>query len=562
MTAKTQRHKGIWSEKWSGRKRGTSEEFSCQPIFLPEPIGLWRLNMLAVYLRPLRSFAVKIFPRVGTFASLRLRGQLLSVALLCLAGVASGAVSAAKEKPNFLFVMVDDMAPDAIFHNRFDFLKTPNFQRLADEGAVFNNMMVTTSLCSPSRASILTGTYSHIHGVRYNEIQDPEPHLEQFPQALQKVGYKTALIGKWHMAHHARPRPGFDYWLSFKGQGVYNNPELNINGDVVNEEGYITDILTDKAIDFIKENKTDPFCVLLWHKACHEPFTPAERHKDAFPNGKFKEPASARLDFSDRPVWMRRAPVYGVHYQKWVDSEGKPVPDAIPVGKWNPDRPAMLDMLRCLLAVDEGLGRVLDCLEEQGRLDNTVVIFMSDNGWFFGEHRRGDKRLAYEESIRVPFAMRYPEKLKPGSRIDGMVANIDIGPTILELAGATTPETMQGESFVSVMTGDTQGRKAPFFYEYFQEKYAPGIPTILSIRTPDWKYIALPYESAEEGNIDELYHISKDPKELKNRIHSPEAAAQLKKMKQLLEDAKKQYDYTEPPYKYAPPKRVECDQVD
>lgn len=478
------------------------------------------------------------------------------VVLLLFAGVASASafVGGASRSPNFLFVMVDDMAPDAIFHNRFDFLKTPNFQRLADEGAVFDNMMVTTSLCSPSRASILTGTYSHIHGVRYNEIQDPEPHLEQFPQALQKVGYKTALIGKWHMAHHARPRPGFDYWLSFKGQGVYNNPELNINGEVVNETGYITDILTDKAVDFISENKNDPFCVLLWHKACHAPFTPAERHKDAFPEGRFKEPESWSIDFSDRPLWQRRTEVYGPHYKKWVASEGKPVPDRIAPKPWQAKKEGMLNMLRCLLAVDEGLGRVLDLLEEQGRLNNTVVIFMSDNGWFFGEQRRGDKRLAYEESIRVPYAMRYPAKLKAGSRIKGMVANIDIGPTILELAGATIPKTMQGESFVPVMDGKAEGRTSPFFYVYYQEKYAPAIPTILSIRTPNWKYIHFPYEDPVVGNFDELYRLDKDPREIKNIVHSPEAAAQLKKMQQLLEDAKKQYGYTEPPYKYEPPK--------
>lgn len=457
-------------------------------------------------------------------------------------------------KPNFLFVMVDDMAPDAIFHNRFDFLKTPNLQRLADEGAVFENMMVTTSLCSPSRASILTGTYSHIHGVRYNEIQDPDPHLVQFPQALQKIGYKTALIGKWHMAHHARPRPGFDYWLSFKGQGVYYNPELNINGDVVNEEGYITDILTDKAIDFIAENKNDPFCVLLWHKACHAPFEPAERHKNAFPEGRFEEPESWSYDFSDRPLWRRRAQTYGEHYKKWVASEGKPVPDKLPPKKWSSENEGKLNMLRCLLAVDEGLGRVMNLLEEQERLDNTVIIFMADNGWFYGEHRKGDKRLAYEESIGVPFAMRYPPKLKAGRRIDGLVANIDIGPTLLELAGAKTPKTMQGESFVPMMEGKAAGRTDPFFYVYFQEKYAPAIPTMLAIRTPDWKYVDYPYEDESIGNFGELYHLSKDPNEMKNMIHSPEAAVQLKKMRQLLANAMKEYEYTEPPYKYEAPR--------
>jgi N-acetylglucosamine-6-sulfatase len=414
--------------------------------------------------------------------------------------------------------------------------------------------MVTTSLCSPSRASILTSTYSHIHGVRYNEIQDPEAHLEQFPQALQKVGYKTALIGKWHMAHHAAPRPGFDYWLSFKGQGVYNNPDLNENGTELKEEGYITDILTDKTISFIQESQDDPFCVLLWHKACHGPFTPAERHKDAYPEAEFKEPESWSIDFSDRPLWRRRSAIYGEHYKKWVNSEGKPVPERISPKPWKSKNMKRLDMLRCLLAVDESMGKILDVLEAQGKLDNTVIIFMADNGYFFGEQRKSDKRLAYEESIHVPFAMRYPSILKGGSRIEGMVANIDLGPTILELAGAKIPKTMQGESFVSVMKGKAKGRTSPFFYEYFQEKYAPAIPTMLAIRTPEWKYVSYPYESAEEGNFGELYNLKVDPKELKNLIHLEKDASQLEKMKRLLKKAKKQYSYTEPPYKYEAPK--------
>ena len=464
------------------------------------------------------------------------------------------------QKPNFLFVMIDDMAPDALFDNRFPFLKTPNLERLAKEGAVFDNMMVTTSLCSPSRASIMTGTYAHIHGVRYNSTQDPDPRLKQFPQMLQKAGYKTAMIGKWHMARHARPRPGFDYWLSFKGQGVYNDPELNENGTVLNEKGYITDILTDKTINFLTENndsstgsgQAQPFYVQLWHKACHGPFIPAERHKDAFSEGKFKEPASWNIDFSDCPLWWRRAAVYGVHYDRWVASEGKPVPEKVEAGKWQVENTRRLNMLRCLLAVDEGLGRVMNLLEKQGRLDNTVIILMADNGYFFGEHRKGDKRLAYEESIRVPFAIRYPVMLKGGSRIKGLLTNIDLGPTILALAGAEIPKTMQGESFVPVMKGEAEGRTAPFFYEYFQEKYAPGIPTMLAIRTPDWKYISYPYESADAGNFGELYHLSKDQYEIQNLIHSPEASTQLKKMKQMLEKAKEQYGYTSPPYKYKP----------
>lgn len=459
----------------------------------------------------------------------------------------------AAQRPNFVFVMVDDMAPDAIFHNRFKFLDLPHLESLATEGAVFNNMLVTTSLCSPSRASILTGTYSHVHGVRYNEIQDPEPHLEQFPQALQKVGYKTALVGKWHMAHHARPRPGFDYWLSFKGQGVYNDPELNINGEVVQMDGYITDILTDKTIEFIESSPDDPFCVLLWHKACHAPFTPAARHQDAMAGAEFEMPESWMIDFSESPLWRRRSNLYGEHYSKWVASEGKPVPDRIPPQAWSKKDTGKLNMLRCLMAVDESLGQVIDCLKKEGKLEQTVIVFMADNGWFFGEQRKGDKRLAYEESIRVPFAMRYPEMLSGGTQFDGLVANIDIAPTFLELAGASTPSTMQGASFVPVMTGQAEGRQEPFLYAYYQEKYAPAIPTMLAIRIPGWKYISYPYESAAEGNFDELYNLGQDPHEMDNLIHSPEYAGQLVKMQKMLQKALKKYDYTEPPYKYVAP---------
>jgi len=197
----------------------------------------------------------------------------------------------------------------------------------------------------------------------------------------------------------------------------------------------------------------------------------------------------------------------------------------------------------------------LDLLEKQGRLDNTLVIFMADNGWFYGEHRRDDKRLAYEESLRVPFVIRYPQVVKAGARISGMASNIDIAPSLLQLAGATVPDTMQGKSFVPMLLGKTADRKAPFFYEYFQEKYAPGIPTMLAIRTPEWKYIHLPYESPEDGNFDELYNLKKDTFELHNLIHSPEAAEQVMLMRRLMEDAKERYGYTEPPYKYEPPKK-------
>ncbi len=458
------------------------------------------------------------------------------------------------EKPNILFVMVDDLAPDAVFSDRFPFLKTPNVDRLAEEGAVFDNFLVTTSLCSPSRASILTGTYAHRHGVRYNEVSDPDPSLPQFPQVLQEHGYVTAMIGKWHMARHAEPRDGFDYWLSFEGQGVYTDPELNEDGRVCRVEGYITDILTDKTIEFLKAETDRPFSILLWHKANHAPFEPAPRHADAFPDAEIDEAVSRSLDFSGKPRWQRRERIYGPHYRHWIASEGKPIPDRLdPPPPWHARNHVILNMLRCMLAVDEGLGRIMDLLEQQDRLDDTIIIFMADNGWFHGEHRRGDKRLAYEESIRVPFAIRFPESIRGGIRIDGWAANIDIAPTLLQMAGAEIPESIQGESFVKMLEDPGFQRSEPFFYQYFQEEYAPGIPTMLAVRTAEWKYIHYPYECEEEGNFDELYNLEDDPLEMENLIHSPEAAYRLSEMRELLNAAMEKYDYTEPPYRYTPP---------
>jgi N-acetylglucosamine-6-sulfatase len=297
----------------------------------------------------------------------------------------------------------------------------------------------------------------------------------------------------------------------------------------------------------------------LWHKANHGPFTPAPRHAEAFAGARLEASESWFLDFSQKPLWMRRERLYGTHYSKWVASEGRTVPETLKPQPWVPDLPMHLNHLRCLLAVDEGLVQIMDLLEKQGRLDQTIVIFTADNGWFLGEHRRlGDKRLAYEESIRVPFVMRYPARVKPGSRISGMAANIDLAPTLLELAGAEIPASVQGESFVPMLDGRSAGRSDPFFYQYCQEEYAPGIPTILAIRTPEWKYISYPHESAEDGNFDELYHLAADPHELKNLIHSPEAAARLLQMRNLLEQAKQKTGYTEPLYQYSPPQKEQA----
>lgn len=458
-------------------------------------------------------------------------------------------------KPNILFVMVDDLSPKAVGYKAgFDFLKTPNVDRIAAEGAVFDHMLVTTSLCSPSRASMLTGTYAHTHGVRYNETCDPDPALPTFSSRLQREGYRTALIGKWHMAPGSDPRPGFDYWLSFEGQGEYFDPELNENGQIYHAKGYMTDILTEKTLRFIEETPEQPFCVCLWHKANHGPFKPAPRHVDAFPGILPSEPPTWSETMADKPYWMRRERTYRPHYKAWVESEGAPVPDKLPPKEWegHPWVTEWADHLRCQLAVDESLGRIMDLLRKQGRLNDTIIIFTADNGFFLGEHRRGDKRLAYEESMHIPFCIRYPQKIASGTSVQELCASIDIAPTLLELAGAAVPDSMQGQSFLPLLEGRNVSWRDAFFYEYFQEEFAPGIPTMLAVRTDRWKYIHYPYETTERGDIDELYDLENDPVERHNLIAAPEMRAVRMEMQKKLKAAQHRYDYAEPPYRYEP----------
>ncbi len=460
-------------------------------------------------------------------------------------------------RPNILFVMVDDLSPKAVgYKEGFDFLKTPNVDRIAAEGARFDHMLVTTSLCSPSRASMLTGTYAHTHGVRYNETCDPDPALPTFSSVLQQAGYRTALIGKWHMAPGSGPRPGFDYWLSFEGQGEYFDPELNEDGTNYRAQGYITDILTEKTLRFMEQTQDQPFCVCLWHKANHGPFKPAPRHVDEFSGVLPAEPPTWNEIMADKPRWMRRERTYRPHYKAWMQSEGAPVPDRLSPKEWagHPWVSEWADHLRCQLAVDESLGRIMDQLREQGRLDNTIVIFTADNGFFLGEHRRGDKRLAYEESMHIPFCIRYPQVIAPGTTVTELCANIDIAPTLLELTGVEVPQTMQGQSFLPLLEGRNVPWRDSFFYEYFQEKFAPGIPTMLAVRTDRWKFIHYPYETAERGDIDELYDLKNDPLEQHNRILDPELKSVKTMLKQKLDSAMDQVHYTEPPYRYAPPK--------
>ena len=440
------------------------------------------------------------------------------------------AAPAGKERPNLLFVLTDDQRWDALGCLGHPFLKTPHLDRIRQEGALFANAFVTTSLCSPSRASFLTGCYAHTHGVMQNEKRDfDSAATPSFAQYLQKEGYRTGYVGKWHMAGTSDPRPGFDYWLSFRGQGVYTDPLLNENGREFKATGYMSDLLTGHALDFLEKSPADrPFCLYLSHKAVHAPFTPAERHAKLWPDAELAEPPNYRDTFADKPKWMQGA--YGGKAARVVNDRpaGESAAPAIP--PWTPRRQATLDYYRAIAAVDEGVGKVLALLEKQGRLDDTVIVFAGDNGFFWGEHRRGDKRLMYEESLRIPLLIRYPKLVRPGTTIEQMALNIDLAPTFLDLAGVPVPAHMQGRSWRPLFGGRAEGWRTSFLYEYWVD-LTPTIPHMVGVRTEDWKLVRYP----DLDDIDEMYDLRSDPHELRNLAPVPARAAKRRELAQELD---------------------------
>ncbi len=411
--------------------------------------------------------------------------------------LAAPAAARSAPRPNILFILIDDMRWDSFGAAGHPFLQTPHLDRLAREGARFTNAFVTTPLCSPSRASFLTGQYVQTHGVVGNTPAGaPISHkLETFPKLLRAAGYRTGYFGKWHMGNDPSPRPGFDRWVSFRGQGVYNNPVLNIDGKDAPHPGYITDILTGHAAEFIEKSGAGPWCACLAHKAIHGPFTPAERHKNLYATEPIPIAPSATDDLKDKPALNFVKP-------------GAGSPDAL-----------IRNQLRCIAAIDEGVGRLLATLEKTGQLDNTLVVFTSDNGYFWREHSLGDKRWAFDESIRIPLLFRHPKLVKPGAKIPALVANIDIAPTFLDLAGAPIPAAVQGKSLLPVLRNPRARVRRELFCEYFREEAYPRTPSWRAIRTERYKYVHYP----DLNGADEFYDLKQDPGERRNRISDPKA---------------------------------------
>ena len=414
-----------------------------------------------------------------------------------------------RPRPDIVLVVVDDLRHDALGYAGHLFARTPNIDALARESAVFTNAFVTTPLCSPSRASLLTGQYAHRHRITGNSPQfNAASHkLVTFPKRLHDAGYETAYVGKWHMGNDDSPRPGFDRWVSFRGQGQYLNPALNADGASVKAEGYMTDVLNDHAAAFLRRAPAaKPLCLVLAHKAVHGPFTPADRHKTLFENAAIARSPGTRDDLGGKPV-LRRAVASSA-------TQGPAPPDEV-----------IRNQMRCLASVDDGVSKLVRVLRETRRLDNTIFIFTSDNGYFWGEHGLGDKRAAYDVSIRVPLLIRYPKRYRAGARSKQLVLNVDLAPTVLELAGLTPPGNMQGLPL--------SRSRSSFLVEYFEEPNFPRIPAWQAVRSDRWKYI---HYTGLEG-MDEIYDLHADPYEMKNLIVEPHAQKPLRQMQLELQSA-------------------------
>ena len=424
---------------------------------------------------------------------------------------------------NVVFILSDDHRYDFLgFMGKPKFLKTPHMDRLAREGAHLQNAFVTTALCSPSRASILTGLYSHKHGVVDNNSAIPAGNIF-FPEYLQQLGYETAFIGKWHMGGESdAPRPGFDHWISFRGQGDYYDPTLNINGERKKVEGYNPDLLTDYAVEWLKKPRNKPFFLYLSHKAVHAMFEPAKRHLGKYENVVLEYPKSmANTDenYRGRPNWVReqRNSWHGVDYMYH--------------GQMDFDT-FYRRYCETLLGLDESIGQVLDTLEQMDVLDSTMVMYMGDNGFSFGEHGLIDKRHMYEESMRVPLLARCPEIIPSGTRVSNLIQNIDIAPTVLQLAGAQLPEHMDGKSIVPLFQNPNTPWRDAVFYEYYWERNFPQTPTVHGIRTDRYKYMH--YHGI--WDVDELYDLQDDPEEMNNLINSPAHQDLIKTLNKRLFD--------------------------
>jgi N-acetylglucosamine-6-sulfatase len=459
---------------------------------------------------------------------------LLVLALIC---ATADAQAQPAPRPNIVFVLMDDLRFDELGCTGHPFVKTPNIDRLAKEGAIFHNAFATSPLCSPSRACFLTGQYAHAHGIINNVDRSPQSHaLVTWPRLLHDAGYETAFVGKWHMGVDDRPRPGFDHWVSVKGQGRYVDPLLNVDGKQVQAKGYVTDIFNDHAVRILARSASEakrPFCLFLAHKCVHpdleqradgsvsDPnaarFLAAERHKALYAADKPPRRPNAFKIPTDKPALMRKI-------------------DGVPplASETATDDETIRDRLRLMMAAEEGVGQILAALEKSNQLDKTLIVFTSDHGYFYGEHCLNfERRLAYEETIRIPLLIRYPALIKPQTQFHQTVLSIDLAPTLLALGGAQIPAKIHGQTLVPLLSGDAAYQpRTDFVIEHFSDTVFARMANMgyQAIRTNRWKYI----HYVELPDSDELYDLKSDPYELTNLIHESAVQSTLAELKSSL----------------------------
>ena len=472
--------------------------------------------------------------RTSTFNYVMGMNVRLVNALITLLGLTCVGEFASAAAPNIVLILVDDLRYDTFGYMQHGFVETPHIDALATEGMQFTNAFVTTSLCSPARASFLTGQYMHHHKVVGNA--DPMPAgTVTFPQLLQQSGYETAFIGKWHMGGASDAiRPGFNHWVSFRGQGTYapDRQTLNVNGQQLPRTKYMTDELTDYAEQWLSQRSLEkPFLLYLSHKGVHGLYDPAPRHRDRYQHAKFVPPvtmANTPRNYAGKPMWVRdqRNSWHGVEFP-YHGRSGQSIAEMY------------RHYCEMILSIDDSVGRVMQMLRRKGVDGETLVLFTSDGGHLWGEHGLVDKRCAYEASMRIPLLARWPSRIKPKTRCDALVANLDVAPTLLALAGVKVPNATDGRSFVGLLdepTATDSWRKT-LLYEYYWEPSFPQTPTTFALRSRQYKLIQ--YHGI--WDTDELYDIVQDPGETRNLIREPQfselTASLRRKLHQRLKDS-------------------------
>jgi arylsulfatase A-like enzyme len=486
----------------------------------------------------------------------------LATGLAALPSCVSGGRASAKpaERPNIIYIMTDDHASHAMSCYGSKINKTPNLDRIAKGGMLFENCFCTNSICAPCRAVVLTGKHSHINGLKDNSLRF-DGSQQTFPKLLQKAGYQTAMIGKWHLKTDPT---GFDYWNILPGQGIYYNPDMIEMGTQKKYVGYVTDIITDHALEWLKRRDTEkPFCLMYHHKAPHRRWEPGPKHLTMYDDVTIPEPDTLFDDYTGRG---RAAKEQDMSIEKTMDSidlkltetkgltpEQKEAWDAAynpkneafkkanPQGKdlirWKYQR-YIKDYLRCIASVDDNVGRLLDYLESSGLADNTVVFYTSDQGFYLGDHGWFDKRFMYEESLRMPLLVRYPKEIKPGSVNKDLVQNLDFAETFLDFAGVEIPQDMQGESLRRILSGKTPRRwRKSIYYHYYEYPAVHSVKRHYGVRTDRYKLIHF-YNDIDEW---ELYDMKKDPNELNSVYSDPDYAKVVIELKSELKRLREKY---------------------